>query len=78
MSGRFRPDDDDPDSATGSARSTIHVGTEPPRPTLRLEVVEYPDRARCTMHPPGLTGVERMSTWISADRSALLDLDAFR
>lgn len=46
---------------------------------LRLAVVRYdegPDR--CTLYPPGLTGIERMETWISADMSAVVDLLAWQ
>lgn len=46
---------------------------------LHAEVVEYPDSPdRVTVYPPGLTGVDRMSAWLSADRSLLVDLDEFR
>ena len=48
-------------------------------PALKLVVVERdggPDRA--TIHPPGLTGVARMETWLSTDRSATVDLSAWR
>ena len=55
----------------------------PPRgsrpPALDLVVVRYdgaPDRA--TIHPPGLTGLARMETWLSADRAAVVDLAAWR
>lgn len=47
--------------------------------SLRLTVVEYahgPDR--CTVYPPGLSSVARMSTWISADRTAFESLAARR
>ncbi|MFC6864641.1 hypothetical protein ACFQGE_14385 [Halomicroarcula sp. GCM10025817] len=42
---------------------------------LSMRVVEYSDRAdRCTVFPPGLSGDARMSTWLSADRSAFVPL----
>lgn len=44
-------------------------------PELRLAVVEYdegPDRG--TIHPPELTGIKRMETWLSANMSAIVDL----
>lgn len=48
-------------------------------PTLRLAVVSYEDGAdRGTVHPPGLTGFERMETWLSVDLSAVVDLSAHR
>lgn len=49
------------------------------RHDLCAEIVEYPDSPdRVTVYPPGLTGVDRMSTWLSADRSLLVDLDERR
>lgn len=46
---------------------------------LHLTVVEYSDRPdRCTVYPPGLTSVERMATWLSADRSAFVSLQSMR
>lgn len=46
---------------------------------LRHEIVSYPDRPdRCTIFPPGATGVTRMSTWLTADRDAFVDLAAVR
>ena len=44
-------------------------------PALSLTVVHYSDAPdRCTVFPPGLSGDARMSTWISADRSAFVRL----
>jgi len=46
---------------------------------LRCRTTEYPDRPdRCTVYPPELGGVPRMSTWISLDRVAVLDLERMR
>lgn len=46
---------------------------------LRLAVVRYDDRPdRGTIHPPGLTGVERMETWLSVDMSLVTDLSTWR
>lgn len=48
-------------------------------PELRLTVVEnevYPDRG--TVHPPSLTGLERMETWLSADTSIFVELSTWR
>ncbi|MFB6173030.1 MAG: hypothetical protein ABEI39_00150 [Halobacteriales archaeon] len=62
-------------------------GTDPPTGTdqapsgacLRCEVVAYPEGPdRCTVFPPGLDGVPRMSTWLTADRDAFVALDAVR
>lgn len=48
-------------------------------PTLQLTVVQYETRPdRGTVHPPGLTGIERMETWLSADAAAFVDLDTWR
>ena len=48
-------------------------------PMLDIVVVprdDGPDRA--TVHPPGLTGIARMETWLSTDCSAVVDLSAWR
>jgi|GEM_PF-1057134 len=46
---------------------------------LRHEVVSYPDGPdRCTIFPPDATGVTRMSTWLTADSDAFVDLAAVR
>ncbi|WP_259518372.1 hypothetical protein [Halanaeroarchaeum sp. HSR-CO] len=48
-------------------------------PDLRLAVVRYDDRPdRGTIHPSGLTGLERMETWISVDMSLVADLSTCR
>jgi len=33
---------------------------------------------RATVFPPGLSGIDRMETWLSVDRSVVVDLDAWR
>lgn len=53
----------------------------PERPPVTLEsrLVRHdggPDRR--TIYPPGLSDVARMSTWLSADSDAFVDLDAVR
>lgn len=46
---------------------------------LAMTVVTYDDMAdRCTVYPPGLSSVARMSTWISVDRSAVVSLREMR
>jgi hypothetical protein len=41
--------------------------------------VEYDERAdQCTIYPRGLSGMERMSTWLTADRTCFVDLYAIR
>jgi len=42
-------------------------------------IVEYDDRPdQCTIYNPDTTGVERMSSWITAERACLVDLDFAR
>jgi hypothetical protein len=46
---------------------------------LQLTVVHYSDEPdRCTMFPTGTDGIDRMSTWLSANRSAFEPLDSIR
>jgi len=46
---------------------------------LSMTVVRYSDSPdRCTVYPPGLSGIARMSTWISADRSLFVDVASMR
>ena len=53
--------------------------TDRPDVELALTVVRYTDSPdRCTVYPPGAAGDTRMSTWLSADRSAFVDLDTAR
>jgi len=50
-----------------------------PIPELRLEIVKFDERVnRGTIHPPGLTGLERMETWLSANLSVFVELAAWR
>lgn len=45
---------------------------------LRSTVVEYEDAPdECTIFPRGLSGVERMTTWISAKEGSYVDLESF-
>jgi hypothetical protein len=49
------------------------------QPALSLAVVQYADSPdRCTIYPPDATGDERLSTWLSANRDAFVDLDTMR
>lgn len=60
-----------PDPPSSGRRETVRE--------LQLAVVTYdesPDRG--TIHPKGLTGIERMETWISADMTAFFELSACR
>jgi hypothetical protein len=52
--------------------------TAPDRPDveLSLTVVRYTDGPdRGTVYPPETSGDARMSTWLSADRAAFVDLE---
>ncbi|WP_123533329.1 DUF7511 domain-containing protein [Halosimplex salinum] len=78
MSGRTRSDDGPaPETQTPSI-----ADGQPGRsnaPVLELALVRYDDRPdRCTIHPADATGVERMSTWISVDRSLVVDGESMR
>ncbi|WP_425499280.1 DUF7511 domain-containing protein [Natronosalvus rutilus] len=49
------------------------------RPALQLAIVSYDDSPdRGTIHPPDMTGIERMETWISVDLSVVVDLSMWR
>lgn len=51
----------------------------PPPIRLRTRTVEYDGRPdRCTVYPADATGVERMSTWLSADADVFVSLAASR
>ncbi|UPV74598.1 hypothetical protein M0R89_00670 [Halorussus limi] len=46
---------------------------------LRSVVVEYEGRPdRRTVYPEGVFGTERMTSWLTADDSAFVDLDVAR
>jgi hypothetical protein len=47
--------------------------------TLTAALVQYDGRPdRRTVYPPGLSSVARMSTWLTADADAFVDLDSAR
>lgn len=47
--------------------------------TLESTLVSYDDGAdRRTVYPPGLSSVARMSTWLTADSEAFVDLEGAR
>lgn len=76
MSGCTRSDDD---SFRESPAPSIDWPVERDAPLLELALVRYADRPdRCTIHPPDATGVDRMSKWISVDRSLVVDVDSMR
>lgn len=68
-----------PEEQTYSSQETpSHAGGDPV-PDLQLAIVTYDDSPdRCTIHPPELTGIERMETWISVDLSLVADLSMWR
>lgn len=72
------PDDDadDPDREPAGEPRVIDRPRDERRPeALTMTVVRRADGAdRCTIYPPEATGIARMSTWISVDRSAVIDL----
>ncbi|MFC7139061.1 hypothetical protein ACFQMA_04310 [Halosimplex aquaticum] len=77
MSGRTRSDDDSFPDRSAPSIDDRPGGSDSPQ--LELALVRYTDRPdRCTIHPPDATGVERMSTWISVDRSLVVDVDSMR
>ncbi|WP_226010370.1 DUF7511 domain-containing protein [Halomicrobium salinisoli] len=46
---------------------------------LTMTVVTYADAPdRCTVAPSGLSGVARMSTWLTVDRSIVVSLREMR
>ncbi|WP_276257486.1 DUF7511 domain-containing protein [Haloglomus litoreum] len=54
------------------------TGSEP-SPALAATLVAYTDRPdRRTIYPPGTNSVARMSTWLTADAGAFVDLDSMR
>lgn len=77
MADNSQPVDDVP-SRTTTTVSPDRTDRDDP-PTLSLSVVRYEERAdRGTVHPEGLSGIERMETWLSADLSVFVDLDEWR
>lgn len=65
----------------GDRRGTTAEPSEPPPLPVRLRTrtVEYDGRPdRRTVYPAEATGVERMSTWLSADADVFVSLAASR
>lgn len=74
-------DDDGPRTAHSTTRTSAPPAADPEQtpPELRLKVVENDDGPdRGTIYPRGLTGIERMETWISVDAAAVVELSAWR
>ena len=70
-----------PMSSDGATAATPTDATHATRRTdpLRLTVVRYSDGPdRCTIYPRGLAGDARLTTWLSADRSLLVDAAEMR
>jgi hypothetical protein len=67
----------DAETVGGSDRSP---STPPRRPvTLQSRRVRYEGRPdRVTVFPPGLSDDARMTTWLSADSGAVVDLETVR
>ena len=64
---------------SSEARRVADPASDRPDVELSLTVVRYTDTAdRCTVHPADAAGDRRMSTWLSADRSAFVDLEMAR
>jgi hypothetical protein len=64
----------DPDGAGNATAERTRASHE-----LSMTVVEYtgePDR--CTVSPRGLSGVAKLSTWITVDKEVVVNLDAMR
>jgi hypothetical protein len=79
MSGSESPTDDGVDPVGPKAVDTSVSLHSHSSPALRLAVVRRDGSSdRATVHPPGLTGVDRMETWLSVDLSAVVELDAWR
>ena len=74
MSGSFEADRGRPVTAGATTDEPDHPTIE-----LRAAVVEYENRPdRCTLYDPALTGLERMATWLTADRDEFVDLVGMR
>jgi hypothetical protein len=59
--------------------ATGHGGLGGATMQLRATVVEYEDAPdECTIFPRRVSGIERMTTWISAEESSYVDLESIR
>lgn len=68
-----------PEEQTNNSRETSSQAEGETVPDLQLAIVTYDDSPdRGTIHPPDLTGIERMETWISVDLSVVADLSMWR
>lgn len=66
-------------TTTGADGERHRTGTQATPVTLAAALVRYDGRSdRRTVYPPGLSSVARMSTWLTADADAFVDLDNAR
>lgn len=66
------------EQATNSRKNPPHA-EEGTVPNLQLTTVKYNERPnRGTIHPPNLTGIRQMETWISVDMSMVAELSMWR
>jgi hypothetical protein len=64
---------------TNKSRKTPSQAGGETVPDLQLTIVSYDDSPnRGTIHPPDLTGIERMETWMSVDLSVVAALSMWR
>jgi hypothetical protein len=68
------------DQARTTEPATTPRSAQSHRPiTVRSRLVRYDDRPdRRTVYPPGCSGDARLSTWLSADSDAFVDLETVR
>lgn len=75
-------DPDTPDTRTDRDHpADVATETRDDRPDIELRsvVVEYENRPdRRTIYPAGVSGMERMSSWLTADDSVFADLESTR
>lgn len=75
MSGDFDAIDHWITDRGGTDAPSRMPGSDHPAVDLRTIVVEYPDRPdQCTICPRNITRQQLLTTWITANRSALIDL----
>lgn len=63
------------DMPTIEGQESRHPVSPHPASTLRFVRVSYPDAPdRCTIHPPTRDRIAMMSTWLTANDNAFVDL----
>jgi hypothetical protein len=67
---------DDRTERGGTTATRDQPATPPRLASTLVEYSESPDRR--TVYPPGLSSVARMSTWLTADADAFVDLGRMR